>query len=167
MVGVIIGTGIGTGIIIRGKLYKGTFGHTEFGHMTIDPSGLTCTCGKKGDFEAWCGGNNILRRYKAKGGKLTSTKQIFKSRDKIAKKIINETYRHLGIGLANIVTALNPQLIVLGGGVSKDIDYKRVNKEVRKNLIQDLKHDVKIVKHKLGTHSGMFGAIILVKSKAL
>lgn len=167
LVAVIIGTGIGTGIILGGRLYKGRSGNTEFGHMIIDPSGLRCTCGKKGDFEAWCSGASILKRYKKLGGKLTTTKEIFKSKDKIAKKIIDETYKYLGISLANIVTALNPELIVLGGAISNSINYKRINEEVENNVIEELRNDVIIVKHELGAGSGIFGAIMLVKAKPL
>ncbi len=167
LVGVIIGTGIGTGIIANGKLYRGKSGSTEFGHTIIDPSGLRCNCGKKGDFEAWCSGPSILKRYKQLGGKLNSTQEIFKSRDKIAKKSIDETYKYLGIGLANIVTALNPELIVLGGGVSNDIDYKRVNKEVKKNVIKELSGDVNIVKNHFGDDSGVIGAVRIVIEKSL
>lgn len=161
LVGVIIGTGIGTGIIINGKLYRGKSGSTEFGHTIIDPSGLRCRCGKKGDFESWCSGDSILKRYKSKGGRLNTTEEVFKSKDKIARKVMNETYKYLGIGLANIVTALNPELIVLGGGVSTDLDYKKLNKEVKKNVINELRDDVKIVKHKLGADSGVIGVVRL------
>lgn len=164
MIGVIIGTGIGTGIIINGRLYRGSLGNTEFGHMIIDPSGLKCRCGKKGDFEAWCSGDSILRRYQLKGGKLDHTNDIFHSREKIARKIIDETYKYLGIGLANIFNSLNPELMVIGGGVSNELDYRRLNKEVRKNVVKELKNDVKIVKNKVGADSGVYGAVILVKS---
>ncbi len=163
LVGVILGTGIGTGIIINGKLYRGKSGSTEFGHTIIASSGLKCRCGKKGDFESWCSGNSILKRYKKLGGKLKKTQEIFKSKDKLAKKIIDETYKYLGIGLANIITALNPDLIVLGGGVSNGIDYNRINKEVKKNVIKELRDDVKIVKNKLGADSGVIGAVELIK----
>jgi len=159
LIGVIIGTGIGTGIIIDGKLYRGKSGNTEFGHTIIDPSGLKCRCGKKGDFESWCSGTGIEKRYKAKSGNWKSAEEIFK----LAKEIIDETYEKLGIGLANIITALNPDLIVLGGGVSTDIDYNRINKEVKKNVIKELRDDVKIVKNKLGADSGVIGAIELIK----
>ncbi len=165
MVGVIIGTGIGTGIIIDGKLYRGKSGSTEFGHTIIDPSGMKCRCGKKGDFESWCSGENILKRYKAKGGKLNTTEGVFKSNHKIAKKVMNDTYKYLGIGLANIVTALNPELIVLGGGVSTDLDYKKLNKEVKRNVIRELRDDVKVVKNKLGADSGVIGSVRLVIEK--
>lgn len=167
MVGVIIGTGIGTGIIINERLYKGKSGSTEFGHTIIDPSGLKCNCGKKGDFESWCSGNFILKRYKKLGGKLNTTQEIFRSKDKTAKKIIDETYKYLGIGLSNLITTLNPELIVIGGGVSNELYYKRVNSEVKKNVIKELRQDVRIVKNKLGDDSGIIGVILLIKSKLL
>lgn len=167
MVGIVIGTGIGTGIVIDGRLYTGSIGNTEFGHMIIDPSGPTCSCGKKGDFEAWCSGTSILNRYKKLGGKLKSAEEIFKSKDKIQKKVIDETYKYLGIGLANVVTVLNPDLVVLGGGISNDLDYPRLNREVKKNVVHELKYDVNIVKHQIAHDSGVLGAVMLLKSKVL
>jgi len=164
IVGVTFGTGIGNGIIINKKLYVGTHGGAgEFGHSIINPKGLRCKCGLRGDFESFCSGPAIVKRYYKAGGKIKNAdpKNIFNSNDKIAKKVMKETYEYLGMGLANIVNALDPDLIVLGGSVSNLNFYKEVNKAVRKYANKGVAKKVKIVKHKL-MDSGALGAAAFV-----
>lgn len=164
IVGVTFGTGIGNGIIINKKLYTGSHGGAgEFGHSIINPDGLKCKCGLKGDFESFCSGPSIVKRYYKAGGKIKNTdpKKIFNSDEEIAKKIMKETYKYLGIGLANIINALDPDLIVLGGKVSNLDFYKEVNKQVKKYANKGVSKKVKVVKHKL-IDSGALGAAALV-----
>ncbi len=165
MVGVIIGTGVGGGIIINDKLYTGSFGAAgEIGHAVIDPSGLRCNCGNYGDFESWCSGPNIVRRYTEKGGKMKNpeTKRIFESDDAVAKEIIRETYKKIGIAFGNIINILNPEIIVVGGGVSNSLDYNALTKEAKKHVLPELKNNFKILKNRMGDSAGVLGATLLV-----
>ncbi len=160
MIGVVIGTGIGSGIIVEGRLYYGFSGGSgEAGHMILDPSGQKCNCGNKGDFESWCAGPYIVKRYEAHGGKKGMTvEQVFRSRDKVAKKTIAETYEKLAAGFANIINILNPDIIVVGGGVSDSLDCAVIERMAKKSVFPSLRKHVRIVKNKLGASSGAIGA---------
>ena len=138
VLGVIWGTGIGGGIIINKHVYSGSFGGAgEFGHMVIDPTiirGPKCGCGQYACLEMLSSGKNIARLYKKKGGKIKTThvKAIYESKERASKEVIDDAIHYLGVGLANIVNVLNPDIIVLGGGVSKlpDVVYKKLEREV-------------------------------------
>jgi predicted NBD/HSP70 family sugar kinase len=166
MVGITLGTGIGGGAIVDGRLLLGrNSAAVHFGHMIIDPSGPRCDCGLKGDFESWCSGVNITRRYIAAGGRIKDPdpKKIFFSKEKIAQKIIAETYEKMAIGFANIINTFNPEIVVVGGGVSNLPIYAKLNKLVRKYDSIGLGKGVNIVKNKLGDTAAAYGAALLTK----
>ncbi len=157
VVGLIIGTGIGAGIIIDNRLYRGSIGGAgEFGHCIIDAS-------TDSSLEYLCSGPNIVRRYVAAGGKMESpdASKIFLSDEPVAKRVMADTYHYLGIGLANIVNALNPDIIVLGGGVSKLSFYKQLNAEMKRFSVPSLGSYARVVKHKIGDSAGVIGAAFL------
>jgi predicted NBD/HSP70 family sugar kinase len=165
MVGVIIGTGLGGGIIIKNKLYSGTIGGAgEIGHTTLVPNGEPCTCGGNGHFEAYCSGTGITRRYISAKGKIIDPNPslIFSSKEKIAKEISDETIEYLAMGLSNLIMTLNPEMIVLGGGVSNINFYSDLNKRIKKYLNPAHYGCVNIVKNVLGDSSGVLGAAALV-----
>ncbi len=137
MVVVTLGTGIGSGIIIDCKLYHGATGSAgELGHNKIENGGAQCHCGAKGCLEAYCGSYAIIReagrvikapeafirRYCAPGKERLNTICLTKAADrghKAAKKIWSDMGRELGRGLANMILLLNPDCVVLTGGVSR------------------------------------------------
>ncbi len=123
VVGFTLGTGVGGGIIIDKKVYTGGRGFaSEFGHMTIDPSGPLCNCSKHGCLEAFIGSYALIRRYKVLTGENITVKEIFKraNRGEVnAKEIVNEFAFYLGIGISNIVEITDPEVVVLAGGISK------------------------------------------------
>ncbi|RLE39016.1 hypothetical protein DRJ17_02375 [Candidatus Woesearchaeota archaeon] len=167
MIGLILGTGIGAGIIINGKIYAGKTGSAgEFGHCIIDPTADEIHRNYKGDFESFCSGPNIVARYKEAGGKNqdVTVEHILKlkSSDSVAKQIRKETIKYLAIGVGNIINSLNPDIIVFGGGVSNANFYRDLKHELKRYTIPEpLKH-VKILKNKLGGDSGVIGAASLV-----
>jgi predicted NBD/HSP70 family sugar kinase len=164
VLGVTLGTGVGGGAIINGKIYEGkSGGASHFGHMIIDPSGNKCGCGQRGDFESWCGGRFVAQRYKANGGKIenASTREIFKSPEQAAKIVIKETYEKIGVGLANLVSIFNPEVIVIGGGMSNSLNFPELREITRKYSYKSLFEDVKLVKNELGDSAGVFGAAAL------
>ncbi|MFH0979161.1 MAG: ROK family protein [Candidatus Woesearchaeota archaeon] len=169
-IGVIWGTGIGGGIIINRRVYSGAIGGAgEFGHMVIDPTitkGVVCGCGQRGCLEMLASGKNITRRYFQLGGKIRNAgvKEIYASKEKAAKQAINDAIHYLGIGLSTLVMVLNPEIIVLGGGVSKlpDPVYKRLERETKKYALPMLTRNLKIVRHEISDSAGMLGAAALV-----
>jgi len=136
MVGIFVGTGIGGGIVLDGKLYSG-FGHTaaEIGHMVIDVNGPKCGCGNKGCFEALASRTAIFQQIKAgiKDGEKTmltemlgndlddlrsgDLRKAIRRGDKFVDKVIEGAAEYIGIATANLVNILNPEVVVLGGGV--------------------------------------------------
>ncbi len=162
MIGLIIGTGIGAGIIINGALYKGSGGAGELGHAIIDPSGPKCGCGKNGDFESWCSGKHITERYIQAGGRIKEPdpSKIFSSKERIAKKISKETIDKLGIGLSNIISEFDPDAIIIGGGVSNIPFYEQIRKATIKNSYKGQVTKTKIKKSIL-LLPGALGAAML------
>jgi glucokinase len=150
LVCVFIGTGIGGGIIMNGQLIRGSLGAAgEFGHITVERNGSLCGCGNRGCVEQYASGTAIARRFfeatrAAEGySKLEqeptegkATRQVFdlaKSGDPLATRVIDEACKNLGLAIANVVTLLGPDLVVLGGGVARQFDFivTRVRAEIR------------------------------------
>jgi glucokinase len=123
VVGLTLGTGVGGGFVIDGKAYTGSRGFaSEYGHMTIDPNGPECHCGKKGCLESFISSYGLSARYKLLSGEELSVEEIFdkaKKREETALKVANEFGFYLGIGIKNIVEALDPDIVILGGGITK------------------------------------------------
>ncbi len=166
VIGVIVGTGIGGGLILDGKIYRGRDGGAgHIGHTTVDPNGPMCGCGQKGHFESWCSGKYITKRYVAAGGKIKNPdpRKIFHSKEAVAGKIMSETYDKFGIAFANLINIFNPEIIVLGGGVSNlpQQFYRKINAAAKKYAYPAFSANVKIVKNRLGDSAGVFGAAAL------
>lgn len=158
VIGLIIGTGIGSGLIINNQLYKGSNNSAgELGHNLI------LVDRELKEFESLCSGYNLTLRYLKESGKsrVVLPLDILQNNDKISRNIADITYKYLSINLANLINTLDPDIIVVGGGVSNSLDYKRLNKEVSKLVIHSLSKHVKIVKNKLGDDSGALGAACL------
>ena len=175
-----IGTGIGGGIIIGGKLYRGCGNAGEFGHQIIEPKGPTCLCGKRGCLESLASGTSIARRAKeylavhwdslivrmaGTVDKVTaeSVAQAAREGDELAQRIWRETGEYLGLGVANVVNILNPRRVVLGGGVIEagDLILDPVRQTVRERAMTQLAEDVQIVPGALSDQAGIIGAICL------
>lgn len=165
IIGIIYGTGIGSGIILDGKIYSGTTGSAgEFGHNVIDPNGPKERIGLKGTVEAFAAGPNLVRNYIVAGGKIKdpNPRKIFYSKESIARKVMDLSLDRFAIGLASLINILNPGIIVIGGGLSNLPVYKQLNSLTKKYTIDGLRKRVKIVKNKLGDSAGIYGAASLV-----
>lgn len=181
-----LGTGIGGGIIIEGKVLHGAWDTAaEIGHMIIHEGGLTCGCGKRGCFEAYASATGVVKRTLAaieKGEKTLlinlvenrlediTCELIFKTAEKgdsLAKWIVEETARYLGIGIASIVNIINPQMIILSGGMTAagDLLFKPVRKYAQENASAAAIKGVKIVPAALGGNAGAVGAAATVLKK--
>lgn len=128
---VTVGTGIGVGAMINGRLYRGAGGvHPEAGHMTIDSSGPSCYCGTEGCWEslasgpalaAWAQRNAPIEWFNDGGG-ARGIFELAQKGDAFAREVVDRECHYLGIGLANLITAFCPDRIALGGGVMEGAD---------------------------------------------
>ena len=186
LVCVTLGTGVGGGVIANGNIVQGVNGAAgEIGHITAIPfGGAPCNCGKTGCLETVAsatgivrlaneallkdGSNGELAEKHAANGQITA-KDVFDSArngDLLAKKVLDDVSFHLGYVLANIANTLNPEKIVLGGGVSKagDILLKSVRENFEKYAFSSVKDSTKLAVATLGNDAGVLGAAYLIKN---
>jgi len=161
--GITLGSGIGGGLVIGGKIYRGAFGGAgEVGHTIIKFDGLKCNCGSFGCLEEYCS----IRFFKRKGFSPKQLEKRIEKGDKKASKIFKEYGKNLGIGLSNIINLLDPEIIVIGGGISKAHKFflPETKREIQKRVVSPLsKKCVKIRISKLKDFTGAVGAALLVK----
>ncbi len=170
VLGLTLGTGIGGGIVIAGKILRGknnTAG--ELGHMTLEASSLfRCSCGRFGHFEALASGTALENFYKKFSGKFLPGQEIAKkilTDDKNAKQAVAQLGKFLGLGLANLAQLLDPDIIVVGGGLSHlPALWPATLQEFKKSVIYKSLKNTKIVKAKLGSDAGIIGATLLNKT---
>ena len=161
--GVIMGTGVGGGIIINGKIHSGrTNIGGEWGHHTIHRNGNSCYCGKTGCVETYISGPSLEKQWQELTGKSQILPEILSNIDnEIGQKWKNEFLENFGIGLANVIDILDPDVIVLGGGLSNiDFLYTEGKESVYSKVFSD-SVDTPVLKNKLGDSAGVFGACLL------
>jgi predicted NBD/HSP70 family sugar kinase len=160
MIGIIIGTGIGSGLILKKQLYLGSRGFAgEIGHAVLKPLANTRT-----DVEQDSGGKYITKKYVAGGGTIIrpGVKKIYASKEKIAKQVINEGIDIFAREIAFLITSLDLDCVVLGGGISNLPFYGQLNRRVNAYLYEPLRGKVKVLKNELGDSAGVIGAASLV-----
>lgn len=161
--GVIMGTGVGGGIVINGKVHRGRTNIAgEWGHHILHHNGNKCYCGKNGCVETYISGPALEKRWKELTGKSESLPQIIHQLDvDNAKHWKNEFLENFGIALANVIDILDPDVIVLGGGVSNiSFLYDEGKTVVYEKVFSDIV-DTPILKNQLGDSAGVFGATLL------
>jgi glucokinase len=161
-----LGTGIGGGIIINGEIYRGSFfAGAELGHMTIHHAGQPCNCGGQGCLERYASATAVIEDYNRENplNPVQGTRQIFQlaeQGDGLASDVIERFISYLAAGLANITNIFNPEMIILGGGVSEAgkpfID--RVYQACQKRAMPVSFKNVEIVGATLGNRAGILGA---------
>jgi glucokinase len=161
-----VGTGIGGGMVAGGALVRGAQGAAaEFGHMTIDYDGPLCPCGAHGCLEAFVSGTALAREARALGLEMTAAQVAELAHDGHvgARALVAEIGTRLGTGIANLVNAFNPQLVVLGGGVLAlgDLLLEPAREEVARRALAPSRDLVQIVPTRFGAESGMLGAAVL------
>lgn len=166
---VTLGTGVGAGLIINGSLYRAkTFAAGEIGHIPINVNGPKCNCGGVACLEAYIGNRRIeelaVKIFK-KRITLEETSVLAKRKDKRALQLWNQVGKNLGTALVGVVNLLNPDCIVIGGGVAKagKVLLDRVREVVEKQAMPIQARHVKILSAKLGSDAGLIGAAILAK----
>jgi len=161
--GVIMGTGVGGGIVINKKIHHGRTNIAgEWGHHTLHQNGNKCYCGKNGCVETYISGPALEKRWNELTGKKDSLPQIIQNLDDDkAIQWKNEFLHNFGTALANVIDILDPDAIVLGGGVSNvSFLYDEGKKAVYDSVFSDLV-DTPILKNQLGDSAGVFGASLL------
>ncbi len=176
-----LGTGIGGGVIINGRLYQGASGSAgEIGHMTIAINGQKDICGNTGCLETLVSGTTMAREAKRRisQGEKSSLVEIVagkiegitaeevgtaaRSGDSLALDIITEAGTCLGVGMVNLVNIFNPEMIVVGGGVAKlgDLLLEPARRVVRERAFPVAAQAVRIVTARLGDEAGVYGAAV-------
>jgi glucokinase len=168
---VALGTGIGGGIIINGRLYRGVNNAGgEMGQMIINYDGGTSDKGIKGSFEYFASSDALIRRYieesNGKAGKDTpklTAKDIFEKsyrKDKVAERVVNENAHLVGISLANLITIFAPEIIVIGGGMAEAHDsyIKTIRKSAFENSLENCRTEVLIERAQLGSQAAILGS---------
>lgn len=161
--GVIMGTGVGGGIVINKKIHHGRTNIAgEWGHHTLHQNGNKCYCGKNGCVETYISGPALEKRWNEITGKKDSLAQIIQNiDDDKAIQWKNEFLHNFGTALANVIDILDPDAIVLGGGVSNvSFLYDEGKKAIYDSVFSDLV-DTPILKNQLGDSAGVFGASLL------
>lgn len=160
--GVIMGTGVGGGIVVDGKVIGGHHGIAgEWGHNSLIPDGDPCYCGKRGCVETVISGTALERWYLTRSGRQMRLRDIAVSDDPDAIATIDRLCEYFGKALSSVVNVLDPDAIVLGGGVGNvDALYTRGRESLRDWMFNS-RFDAKLVKPELGDSAGVFGAAIL------
>jgi len=161
--GVIMGTGVGGGIIINGKVHQGRTNIAgEWGHHTLHQNGNVCYCGKNGCVETYISGPALEKRWLELTGISQTVPEIiqFPEHPKY-QQWKNEFLENFGFGLANVIDILDPDVIVFGGGLSNvDFLYSEGKDSVYDKVFSDLV-ETPILKNNLGDSAGVFGAAVL------
>jgi len=178
---VTLGTGIGGGIILNNQIYRGAhFSAAEIGHIIIEYDGKPCNCGNRGCLEAYTSAPAMVVRYRKKLKKTgvvfdmpeLSTELIFEKanlNEDLAKETIIETCDYLGVGLASVANIIDPDVIIIGGGVAEaGAEFiKRVEQVVKEYTLKSISKDLKVLKAQLNLDSGIIGAILLAAENYL
>jgi predicted NBD/HSP70 family sugar kinase len=164
--GIIMGTGVGSGIVVNGKVLNGRHGiGGEWGHNFLDESGGECYCGKIGCVEKVISGPSLARFYNDMSGRELKLPEIvdryYQGFDDIAEMTMSRLVHFFGKAVANVINIMDPDVIVLGGGLGHiDLLYSKGVEEVTKHIFNN-RLETLFLKPKLGDSAGVFGAALL------
>ena len=161
--GVIMGTGVGGGIVIKEQIHNGRTNIAgEWGHHCIKPEGNSCYCGKRGCVETYLSGPALEKRWNDLSGKRQTISEILQnSEESMFATWKNELLENFALALGNVIDILDPDAIVLGGGLSNiPFLYDEGQSYVHQQVFTD-QIDTPILKNKLGDSAGVFGACMI------
>ncbi|WP_078555592.1 ROK family protein [Bacillus alkalicellulosilyticus] len=162
-----ISTGIGAGIYTNGQLVRGTYGNAgDVGHIVIDPSRGKCVCGQKGCFEWVASGTAIARMASELLEKPLNTKEVFalyEQKNESIVGLVEQVFEYIGMGLVTLINTLEPEKIVIGGGVSQVGEplFTFVQNYVKQYALSPFGRDTEIVSAGLNQEAGIVGAAAL------
>lgn len=181
-----LGTGIGSGVVIDGKVYSGfNFSAAELGHTLLVLDGEVCTCGRKGCFEAYASATALINQTKKAASQnpeslinklinndldKVDAKVCFdaaKQGDEVGKAVVNQYIKYLSAGLTNTINAFQPEVLVIGGGVCKEGEYllEPLRKLVNEGVFCKYVTKTKIKVAQMGADAGIVGAAMLGQHK--
>lgn len=166
--GIIMGTGVGSGIVINGRILNGHHGIAgEWGHNVLSPDGPECYCGKRGCVETFISGPALEAWYEAKAKRHLSLAKIAAAtaHDHVAKLTIDRLHLLFGQALANVVNILDPDVIVIGGGVGNVQSLYSVGRETILPSLFNPRFATPIIAPALGDSAGVFGAALLARGE--
>jgi glucokinase len=189
LVGIWPGTGIGGGVILDGQILTGVNNAAgEIGHMTIKAGGPRCACGARGHLESLASRSAVTRdiAQRVKKGQKTALTQIvggdvanatssdladaYRQGDKLVIKVANRAAKYLAIGIASVANVLNPEMVILGGGLTEALGepfVHQVQKELEGRPMLAATQSLKVVKSELGDDAGVVGAALLARRRAM
>lgn len=187
VVGIFLGTGIGAGLVLNGELFSG-FNRTagEIGHMILEVGGPKCGCGNRGCFEALAGRQAIFRKIQnaVKEGEKTiltemlgddltdlrsgDLRKAIRRGDKLVERVIEEAAEYTGIAVANVINLLNPEVVVLGGGIIDALEDEMlaiIVETAKDYALSGTAKGIEITASKLGDDAGIVGAAVLARRR--
>ncbi|MFM9903840.1 MAG: ROK family protein [Pyrinomonadaceae bacterium] len=164
-----LGTGVGGGIIINNEPFRGIDGTAgRLGHINVEPEGHPCGCGSRGCIEQYASATAIVRMAREAGLDAKTSKDVYdlwladpqSKSGELAEAVFQKMGRYLGITLASLINALNPEMIVLGGGVATGLDafIEHVNVEIEARAFHEPAKRARILKGTLTDNAGILGA---------
>jgi predicted NBD/HSP70 family sugar kinase/lambda repressor-like predicted transcriptional regulator len=166
-----VATGIGAGLIVDGRLFHGSGGMAgEIGHTIVDEHGPVCRCGKRGCLETLAGTPALVELLRPRLGRSIRTAELLElaaAGDSACRRVIADAGRHIGMAVATLCDLLNPELIVVGGELSRadDLLLDPLREQVHRNAIPATARDVEVVAGVLGPRAELLGALALVLAK--
>lgn len=169
VIGLAFGTGIGGSVVVGGKIVRGAHNSVgEFGHTTIvAEDGAACNCGQAGHFEAYASGTAMQNLYAAQSGKklaATEIEELAKNGDLTARRVIKQMAKMVAIGIANLAQAYDPDMIVIGGGLSRaDILFAPAIAMVSEFIAYPELQHIPVVRTALGQNASVIGAALITE----
>lgn len=167
------GIGLGGGVISDGQLFRGWNGFAgEVGHMTIEPDGAPCNCGKRGCWETLVGSRVGVLKYRQLTGRevpFDELVQLLRSGDPASLDVFSQMASYLGIGIGNLVNIFNPRRIIVGGALEQisDIILPIARESFLKNSLSQSQKDIRIIPSTLGSDSCVLGCVALVLDEVI
>ena len=184
VVGFFVGTGMGGGLILDGKLFTGNrFKAAEYGHMVLDPEGPLCNCGQRGCLEAFSskqGMSSYIRQQVSRGRKSVLAESItggvFKSKklkaalaqnDPVAVEAVDRACHYLAVATGNMINTISPDVVVYGGGVIEavgDVFLEKIAAQVDRYCMPSIRKTVELRNAELGDDSVIYGALAMIEA---
>jgi predicted NBD/HSP70 family sugar kinase len=164
--------GIGAGIIIRGQLYHGAYhGAGEFGHISLDPNGPPCSCNGRGCLEVYASDPATMRRYRDRGGEADNIADLVSraiAGEPAAVDALTETATYLGRGLIPVIYSVNPEVIVLGGAITRawELIHRVISAELSRRASPFVWNRLSLMPTTLSARPSLLGAIALVLARS-
>ncbi|MUT67763.1 ROK family protein [Paenibacillus sp. NEAU-GSW1] len=167
-----ISTGIGAGIYSHGRLITGATGNAgDIGHMVVDPSGGDCPCGQRGCFEHIASGTAIAREASSLLQRPVTSKEVFElalsGQNTEMKQLVDRVFGNIGVGCATLINTFDPELLVIGGGVSQVGEplFEAVGAYIKRNALNPSGRNTPVVPAALQQEAGLIGAAALIHTK--